>query len=106
MTEREELEMWKAMYLRLLRGTDDAINILVQAEEATEDLYIEAGLSKEEFDADARPKERWIPIVLSSDSEKLSFAKAYHLSLKDGLEAARRFANAVNDTSAEKKPNE
>ena len=28
MTEREELEMWKKMYMRLLRGTEDAIDIL------------------------------------------------------------------------------
>lgn len=32
MTEHEELEMWKSMYLRLLRETEDAIKLLAQAE--------------------------------------------------------------------------
>lgn len=43
-TEREELEMWKSMYLRLLRGTAEAVEVLTRSEAAAEELYIEAGL--------------------------------------------------------------
>lgn len=32
MTEHEELEMWKKMYLRAVRGMEDAIQALTQAE--------------------------------------------------------------------------
>lgn len=31
---------YKEMYLKLLRATEDAINILVEAQQACEDLYI------------------------------------------------------------------
>lgn len=48
MTEHEELEMWKSMYLRLLRSTEDAAAPLAQAERAAEELYIQAGLTGEE----------------------------------------------------------
>lgn len=51
MTEREELEMWKSMYLRLLRGTEEAIGNLTKSEAEAESLYIEAGLSGEPNDA-------------------------------------------------------
>ena len=44
MTEREELEMWKRMYLRAVRGMEDAIQALSRAEKEAEALYIEAGL--------------------------------------------------------------
>lgn len=47
MTEREELEMWKKMYLRAVRGMEDAIQVLTRAEEEAEALYIEAGLPGE-----------------------------------------------------------
>lgn len=47
MTEREELEMWKKMYLRTVRGMEDAIQVLTRAEEEAEALYIEAGLPGE-----------------------------------------------------------
>lgn len=43
-TEHEELEMWKSMYLRLLQGTAQAVELLTRSEEAAEALYIEAGL--------------------------------------------------------------
>lgn len=58
MTEHEELEMWKSMYLRLLRGTAEAVDILTKSEEAAESLYIEAGLPGEPHGArtaDAKP---------------------------------------------------
>lgn len=38
MTEREELEMWKKMYLRAVRGMEDAIQVLTRAEEEAEAL--------------------------------------------------------------------
>lgn len=44
MTEHEELEMWKSLYLRLLRGTAEAVEVLTRSEAAAEELYIEAGL--------------------------------------------------------------
>lgn len=44
MTEREELEMWKRMYLRTVRGMEDAIQVLTRREKEAEALYIEAGL--------------------------------------------------------------
>lgn len=44
MTEREELEMWKRMYLRAVRGMEDAIQALTRAEKEAEALYIESGL--------------------------------------------------------------
>lgn len=90
MTEQEELEMWKSMYLRLLRGTEDAINLLVKSEEATEDLYIEAGLSKEKYAADTWDTKQWLPIVTVGKPEEISFARAFRFSKED--EAARRSA--------------
>lgn len=44
MTEREELEMWKRMYLRTVRGMEDAIQTLTRTEREAEALYIETGL--------------------------------------------------------------
>ena len=48
MTEHEELEMWKKMYLRTVRGMEDAIQALTQAEREAESLYIESGLPQEQ----------------------------------------------------------
>ncbi len=49
MTEREELEMWKKMYMRLLRGTVEAIDILIQSERDCEELYVGADHTHKEY---------------------------------------------------------
>lgn len=49
MTEREELEMWKKMYMRMLRGLEEAIDTLIQAERACEEVYISADPSHNDY---------------------------------------------------------
>lgn len=92
MTEREELEMWKSMYLRLLRGTEDAINTLVQSEQATEDLYIETGLSEAQYASDTIDTKQWRPITTIGKPEEISFARVFRLSKADLAEAEHRAA--------------
>lgn len=105
MTEHEELEMWKSMYLRLLQSTEDAVNLLIRAEQATEDLYIEAGLSKAQYAADTRDTKHWIPIMAMGDPEEISFARAFRLSTEDVAEAARRAAENAEEDGAKQNPN-
>lgn len=49
MTEQEELQMWKKMYMRLLRGVEESINVLVQTEQECEELYIRADHTHQEY---------------------------------------------------------
>lgn len=61
MTEREELEMWKKMYMRLLRGTVEAIDILIQSERDCEELYVSADHTHKEYnlETEAASKIKW-----------------------------------------------
>ena len=73
MTEREELEMWKSMYMRLLRGT----------EQATEDLYVDAGLSREQYASDTGDTKQWIPVMAAGAQRQLSFARPFRMSREE-----------------------
>lgn len=42
MKQREELEMWRSMYMRLFQGVEQAISTLVEAEQACEEIYVSA----------------------------------------------------------------
>lgn len=42
MKQREELEMWRSMYLRLFHGVEQAVDALVEAERACEEIYVSA----------------------------------------------------------------
>ena len=92
MTEREELEMWKEMYLHLLRKTERAINLLVRAEQDTEDKYIEAGHSREEYSTDTVCAKQWVPILTTGDPEPTGLARVFRFSRDDIAETARRAA--------------
>ncbi len=83
MTEREELEMWKSMYMRLLRGTEQAIDVLIKAEQATEDLYVDAGLSREQYASDTGDTKQWIPVMAAGAQRQLSFARPFRMSREE-----------------------
>ena len=53
MTTQKELEMWKKMYMCLLRGTEAAAEVLISVEKEAEDLYIEAGIPDEKDFSDS-----------------------------------------------------
>ncbi len=42
MKQREELEMWRSMYMRLFHGVEQAIGALAEAERACEEIYVSA----------------------------------------------------------------
>ncbi len=85
MTEREELEMWKKMYMRLLRGTEDAIDILVQAEWDCEELYINAGCTHDEYNAETGDtvKGEWVTCAVMGDPENKGHLKLSRISVPE-----------------------
>ncbi|MEY8261225.1 hypothetical protein AALA80_12850 [Oscillospiraceae bacterium 50-60] len=85
MTEREELEMWKEMYLHLLRETEKAINLLVRGEQHTEDLYIKAGHSSEQYSTDTMCAKQWVPITTVGRPGQIGFARAFRYSKEDEM---------------------
>lgn len=46
---QEELQMWKEMYMRLLRGVEKSISVLIQSEQDCEELYISANHTYQEY---------------------------------------------------------
>lgn len=85
MTEREELEMWKGMYMHLLQKTEAAIDILIQAEWSCEELYVSAGHTHESYntETDGASKAKWITCAVLGDPEKKGQLK---ISRAPGLE--------------------